>query len=389
MADTAGAKTDGAVAGSPMGAVVGDSPVRLWGMTSAERLRRSLVRSGVDTVRPWDGLAHGRSQVLLRADWVFDEALVRDLVKAPGSVLVDPQSREPVAAHVAAADAGEMAAVLSSSRIVPADLASRLRVVGPVELSSTYNNALRKKEPPFLLRLTAEALPGIERRMFAGSYKGVTDVVTKYVWPLPARHVTKMCAVLGITPNMVTLLSAVLVLLAFWLFWEGQFLAGLACAWGMTFLDTVDGKLARVTLTSTKWGNVFDHGIDLVHPPFWYWAWIAGLAGVGMALSQETLVLAIVVVGYVAQRLQEGLFLALFKIEIHIWRPFDSFFRLITARRNPNLLLLTAGALVGRPDIGMWAVAVWTVLSFLVHMVQIVQAMGAKKRGPITSWLSA
>ena len=46
----------------------------------------------------------------------------------------------------------------------------------------------------------------------------------------------------------------------------------------MTFLDTVDGKLARVTVTSTKLGNVFDHGIDLVHPPLWYLAWGIGLA---------------------------------------------------------------------------------------------------------------
>ena len=46
----------------------------------------------------------------------------------------------------------------------------------------------------------------------------------------------------------------------------------------MTFLDTVDGKLARVTITSTKLGNVFDHGIDLIHPPFWYLAWGMGLA---------------------------------------------------------------------------------------------------------------
>ena len=32
----------------------------------------------------------------------------------------------------------------------------------------------------------------------------------------------------------------------------------------MTFLDTVDGKLARCTIASSKLGNIFDHGIDLV-----------------------------------------------------------------------------------------------------------------------------
>ena len=58
---------------------------------------------------------------------------------------------------------------------------------------------------------------------------------------------------------------------------RGAFLSGLVCAWAMTFLDTVDGKLARVTLTSSRIGDVMDHGLDLVHPPFWWWAWGIGL----------------------------------------------------------------------------------------------------------------
>jgi phosphatidylglycerophosphate synthase len=69
---------------------------------------------------------------------------------------------------------------------------------------------------------------------------------------------------------MVTIAGIILVFVAFYFFLRGQFLSGLLCAWIMTFLDTVDGKLARTTLTSSKWGDVLDHGIDLIHPPFWY-----------------------------------------------------------------------------------------------------------------------
>ena len=82
------------------------------------------------------------------------------------------------------------------------------------------------------------------------------------------------------TPNQVTAASLVLVVVAGVLFARGEFAWGLVAGWIMTFLDTVDGKLARVTITSTKLGNVFDHGIDLIHPPFWYFAW-----GMGLALS--------------------------------------------------------------------------------------------------------
>jgi hypothetical protein len=153
-----------------------------------------------------------------------------------------------------------------------------------LELGSAYNSALRKREPPVLERLTPETRVAVEKRLFQGSYKGVTDLVTKYVWPTPARIVTRWCALAKMTPNQVTLIGFLLVLAAFWLFWTGQYGWGLVCAWIMTFLDTVDGKLARVTLTSSKWGNVFDHGIDLVHPPFWWWAWYVGVGALGLTM---------------------------------------------------------------------------------------------------------
>ena len=160
------------------------------------------------------------------------------------------------------------------------------------------------------------------------------------------------------------------------LFWNGWFLSGLAFAWGMCFLDTVDGKLARCTLTSTKLGDVFDHGIDLVHPPFWYYAWFYGL-GVVLA-APLAWALWVVIIGYVAGRLQEGLFIWRFGIEIHTWRPVDSWFRLITARRNPNMVILFVSMLFSRPDIGLIAVAWWTVISCAVHAVRLVQAMAVR-----------
>jgi phosphatidylglycerophosphate synthase len=155
----------------------------------------------------------------------------------------------------------------------------------------------------------------------------------------------------------------------------------------MTFLDTVDGKLARVTLTSSKIGNVFDHGIDLIHPPFWWWAWLVGVQAGPHPIAAPELVLVVIVGGYVLQRVTEGVFLALFKLEMHAWRRFDSWFRLITARRNPNLILLTIAALLGRPDIGLLTVAVWTALSLLVHVGQVLQGLMVP-RGKIVSWMA-
>lgn len=363
--------------------IVGDAPVRLWGLSSRQRIARQLARLQVPLLA--NAQAAAGNVLVLHAGWVYDEPLVIALTQAePGIVLVDELSGRAVAARVDAAQAAAVADALEHGSEPDASLQRRT----PATLAGHYNNKLRKRETPYLLALSAATLGAIEKRMFAGSYKGVTDVITKHVWPTPARHVTRWCAIAGITPNQVTFVSLLMVIAAFQAFWTGHFALGLVAAWIMTFLDTVDGKLARVTLNSSKFGDVFDHGIDLIHPPFWWWAWIVGLSAVGLPLQHSALVLAIVVGGYVAQRIEEGLFMAWFGIEMHIWRPFDSFFRLITARRNPNLLLLTLAVLVGRPDYGMLAVAAWTLICFVVHALQIVQAAVAKRRAPITSWLS-
>lgn len=360
------------------------SATRIFGLTPEERLRRSLRRAGCPTVRevtnatapPTDGGA-----VIVRGDVVLDERLVEGLVRAPGTLLVC-DGLGAVGAHAGPADAPRVAAALAGGADVPAD--TSLRRVDPAGLASAYVAKLRKREPPFAFAARPELARRIEDRAFGASYKGLTDLVTKWVWPRPAAAATRWCARRGVRPNTVTLWSWALAILAAWLFLEGAFLPGLLAAWCMTFLDTVDGKLARVTLTSSRLGDVLDHGLDLLHPPFWWLAWGLGL-GAGHALAT-----AIVVGGYLAGRALEGAFLAAFGFETHSWRPVDGLFRTITARRNPNLILLSVGVLVGRPDLGLAMVAWWTVASLAFHALRLAQAFARRRSGgEIVPWEGA
>jgi phosphatidylglycerophosphate synthase len=361
---------------------VGEATARIWGMTSAQRLSRIYRRVGLaEATAP-----SGQDVVVVDAGWVFDESLIRALAGRPNVALVDDAGRV-VAYNLPRDRAAAGLGALAEGKDLSAVLGDAPRLTA-MELGSAYNSELRKREPPVLERLTPDTVDAVEKRLFKGSYKGVTDLVTKYVWPAPARVVTRWCALAKLTPNMVTFASFLMVLAAFWLFWTGHYGWGLVCAWIMTFLDTVDGKLARVTLTSSKWGNVFDHSIDLIHPPFWWWAWYVGLGVLGFHRALRSAAAGRHRRAAMwLQRVEEGIFLALFKVEMHAWRPFDSFFRLITARRNPNLLFLTATTLVGRPDVGFMLVAAWTAICLVVHAAQILQALIAPK-GSVTSWLS-
>jgi hypothetical protein len=58
------------------------------------------------------------------------------------------------------------------------------------------------------------------------------------------------------------------------------------------------------------------------------------------------------------------------------------------ARRNPNRILMQLSLGIARPDWGLIAVAVWTVASLGVQLVQVAQAEKLRRAGtPITSWL--
>ena len=365
----------------PLAVTVGNADVRVWGMTSQARLARTFQRLGLTATDAATAPRDAAGILVVNAGWIYDEAVIQALSERPGAVLVDDAGRT-VAAYVTGAQAPAAVAWVGSG-----DLPPDTRPLTAVDLAGAYNHALRKREAPVLEPLTAANVRDVEARLFKGSYKGVTDLVTKHVWPVPARIVTRWCALAGITPNQVTMASLVLVFVAMWAFWNGHFGLGLVAGWLMTFLDTVDGKLARVTLNSSAFGNVFDHGIDLIHPPFWWWAWIVGLQAGPHPLPDVALVMGIVLGGYWAQRGLEGIFLKIFNMHVHAWRPFDSFFRQITARRNPNLILLTGACLVGRPDIGMLLVAGWTAISLGVHAVQILQA-AITPRGTMVSWLA-
>lgn len=354
--------------------LVGQDDTRFWGLTHLERLRRIGVRIGVTDVADAAAPAVGPT-LFIAAPVLLEDRLIAALLDNPGIVLKD---EKPVAVSCDAARGADAIAILTSGVV-----SDGWTVETAAAARFAYNATLRKRAVPFVLDVRKVARRDIEWRMFGASYKGATDFVTKWLWPLPAFHATRAAAALGLSPNFVTLISFFLVIAAFALFAAGEFGWGLAAAWPMTFLDTVDGKLARVTVTSSKWGNVFDHGIDMIHPPFWWWAWTMGL---GATTDAVTVSLWIVIAGYVVGRLIEGAFIARFKFEMHVWRPFDFWLRTITARRNPNLAILTVGTALGAPAEAFVAVAIWTVLCLVLHLLRLAQSFVS--RVPVVSYLA-
>ncbi|MCK9540628.1 MAG: CDP-alcohol phosphatidyltransferase family protein [Novosphingobium sp.] len=370
---------------APPVVTIGENAVRLWGLAIQERTARIARAAGLAPAR---GCGAGPC-LLTNADFAMDPAWLHHAAGRPGLVLT--LDGVPVLAHARHADAArEIEDAMRLRSALPALVGHEVLAFedGP----TIENKQLRKRETPFLMPLRADTVRALERASYFGAYKGVTDILTKYLWPEWALVLTRIAARLGVTPNMVTAAGAALCVAATWLFAQGRYWEGIALGLVFMVLDTVDGKLARCTITSSWWGNIFDHGIDLVHPPFWWWFWATGLVHWGLGYDSATFwwVQGAIQGGYVVQRLIEGGFMRLYGgIHIHVWQRFDSLFRLVTARRNPNMVILFVSMLFARPDLGLIAVAWWTVISCAIHAVRLVQAMIAARRGAaIRSWLA-
>ena len=387
--------------------ILGVSDVQLWGLDAATRLTRQLGQSSTFERLELDGdgtnpsLPAGAEVLLVRAQYLFEARTLSGLVgtdasattgadSAPGAskyrLLRCTEDQQLAAAFVAAGD------VAHAARALQTQAEGSFEVIDTAQLIS-FDGFLRKAEAPLLKPVTADNQAELESHLYGNAYKGVTDFVTKWWWPRPARVVVGWCAKAGITPNMVTLFGLALMLAACWLFYNSYYLLGLLLGWVMTFLDTVDGKLARVTITSSKLGHVLDHGMDIVHPPFWYVFWGLSLTSVAgftpwLGIDMPTWC-ALVVGAYVAGRLLEGAFHGVADCSMFAWQPFDAYSRLITARRNPCLVLLTLGVLVGQPDWGFYAVVLWSLFSSALMVVRLVQAAWTRARsGPVQSWLA-
>lgn len=361
---------------------------RLFGLTLVERSRRALAR-----------LAPAPLIVVSTDAGAAGDRLARDVAGSTGTVLVldgrdviDPR----VIAHLAAEPSPRAVALPEGARLALARVEDLAVAAGATDVDAVVDGLraagrvadfdaqglpgfvvnLRREVPAYGYRLTdLTARAACARAMFRANYKGSTDFLTKWVYPPLVWRLTRWAGDARLHPTWVTIAGIVLAFAAVPLFATGAWVPGLACAYAMSVLDSVDGKLARLTLTDLPLGNLLDHGLDIVHPPLWYFAW-------AWALSDQGAASAIVLAGvwlcvvYVLDRLILMVAKARFKRGLHAMTPLDGAVRTVIARRNVNLVIMTVGLALGHGVAAFVVVLAWHVLTALWH-------------GARTLWLAA
>ena len=179
---------------------VGENPTPIWGLSNRERTRRIAASSGLSTE------GSSATRVIVHDAYAWDPAWLRHVAANPGLVLT--MGHIPALAHVRTE--AEAEAVRTSIRSDKPLAAGDMTVLAYENGPTIENKQLRKRETPFLMALFPDTVRRIERASYFGAYKGVTDILTKYLWPEWALVITRICARFNITPNMVTAVGACL-----------------------------------------------------------------------------------------------------------------------------------------------------------------------------------
>ena len=322
-----------------------------------------VVRNGGSVAQRIARIAGGARVLALDAQTVVDARLYDFITAQPRDLAIED-------AGAAMAWIADPAALAPDAMDLRSALAPALPRLTQAEFPGFIRN-LRRTLPFYLFRVTnAEERAKVERFLFWSNYKGSTDFFTKYVYPPLVWLMVRPLARAHVHPNWVTIISIVLTFAAVPLFGAGYFLAGFLCAYGMSVLDSVDGKLARLTFTDSKLGNVLDHGLDLVHPPFWYCAWAYGLSSAsngGEVWSPVFLASLLMLVLYVIDRLILKVYPTRFGRGLHTHAPMDGFVRTFISRRNINLPLFTVGYVAGLGIETIYLIVFWQAATCLYH----------------------
>ncbi|HET6621610.1 MAG TPA: CDP-alcohol phosphatidyltransferase family protein [Dongiaceae bacterium] len=337
-----------------------------------ERLREALRLAGDQPMLILDGTA------------LADQRLHAQLVGADHNLAVF------------APDAKESAAMLflrmAGSVVVPedvTDVASFARsLVGSgmaqqltQDQFDGFIRKLRRSLPFYMFRILDQTKAAeIQRFLFWSNYKGSTDVFTRYVYPPLVWLMVRPLARARIHPNVVTLVSIALTFGAVPFFATGHWVIGFVMAYGMSVLDSVDGKLARLTFTDSRLGNFLDHGLDIVHPPIWYVAWAYGLGlsaeGWGSSLGWATVA---ILVFYVLDRLILKIYPRFFQRGFHTHSKLDATVRSFIARRNINMPVFLLGCVFGLAREAFFLIAAWQIATASYHGIRTFWIIGVQK----------
>ena len=326
--------------------------------------------------------------LIVFAGFYCDERLLRSLADAhTDSALIDsdpPSSIAPLLENSDSHSSRLLCAALVSSEwlsrknragtlveeVTSDMMAGRIARVDAARQQAYVRSMRRSVRPVFFPAPSLERRPLAERLLRDATQKGVLDFPALVHAPIEKWLVSHLCRT-TITPNQITLGTAVLGLGVTLLYACGYLWAGALLALVIGVLDGVDGKLARLKAQTTKLGKK-EHDLDYFVETSW---WMA-LAYHFQATGQIRYAYVIFFAFFAAHRLER---MAIQAVQRRIGRnlddfaPFDRLVRMVAGRRNIYTWLFTFFLVIGAPATGFIWLCFWGMASAVIHIFRALQ----------------
>jgi phosphatidylglycerophosphate synthase len=311
------------------------------------------------------------SLMLLEGDGIYDERVLKTLLTHPHSLAIHGRNHEetPIAVVIQASDRQ----FLTDDSLYIQQCVSQESPQGwlqtlSIDAMDSYIPELRQTAVPLLIKLRqTTCIRAIENEMYENTFKGVMDFIATYVYRLPVRELTRWLAPTRITPNQITAVSVICSFAAIPLFAMGWLWAGLAVAFTFIIADSLDGKLARLTIRLSKVAGHVDHVTSPLFEACYYLAWGWHFSGGHFSTlpGQAGLLLFCF---YGLDKITTSVFGLKFGRSLLDYQPLDARFHLIAARRTINLFIMALGCLFRKPIVALYVITIWMFMTMFWHM---------------------
>jgi phosphatidylglycerophosphate synthase len=334
-------------------------PVAVSLPPASGRVTKPLECYSVSGAKFWEILCEARGKlagdfIAVAADFLIDQRLLAWLAMQTEDAMLtscEGGSAEPAARLTRK--------TLDAAAPQSADLKQVL-----VSSLPSYWKAMHGEVPLHLYQVTDKASA-------KAGWKILLDHVQKRTLELPAQYfdptfenlLIRRLAGTWVTANQVTLVTGLLGFVVAALYYAGWLRVGVLIAIFVEVLDGVDGKLARITCTTSRAGE-YEHILDFFYENSCYLALGLHLSHSSPhALKASLLMILFDLADNVAYSLMD----VRLGLSLDNASPFLARFRLIAGRRNIYNWLFLVGFFLGFPNLAFFVAVVWAGITAAIH----------------------
>ena len=241
-----------------------------------------------------------------------------------------------------------------------------------------YAPMLRKLRPYWFPAPSSSECAKLAKRVLLDStQKGTLDIPAVVHGPIETFLVSQLCKT-SITPNQLTVMTNIVAWIATILFATGRLGWGLALALVVGVLDGLDGKQARVKVETTKSGKL-EHWFDAFFETSWWIALAYHFQTSGQLPGAFHYLVLLLFAEAVDGILKGSLYFTTGKL-IDALGPFERLVRLIGGRRNVYVWILTVGFLLGAPAKAFVVMTLLQTATAAVHLPRVLWTLFRRRR---------